>query len=49
MELEDFKNMVERKFYPPNEKEQIANKFLNLRITGVDSKGYTTLFLNMLE
>ncbi|KAJ0556906.1 putative transcription factor interactor and regulator CCHC(Zn) family [Helianthus annuus] len=36
--------MVERKFCPPNEKEQIANKFLNLRITGVDSKGYTTTF-----
>ncbi|KAF5810346.1 putative nucleotidyltransferase, Ribonuclease H [Helianthus annuus] len=44
MEWEEFKNMVERKFYPPNEKEQIANKFLNLRMTGVDSKGYTTTF-----
>ncbi|KAJ0891122.1 putative retrotransposon gag domain-containing protein [Helianthus annuus] len=44
MEWEEFKNMVERKFCPPNEKEQIANKFLNLRMTGVDSKGYTTLF-----
>ncbi|KAJ0454110.1 putative nucleotidyltransferase, Ribonuclease H [Helianthus annuus] len=44
MEWEEFKNMVERKFCPPNEKEQIANKFLNLRMTGVDSKGYTTTF-----
>ncbi|MFS8009266.1 putative transcription factor interactor and regulator CCHC(Zn) family [Helianthus anomalus] len=44
MEWEEFKNKVERKFCPPNEKEQIANKFLNLRMTGVDSKGYTKLF-----
>ncbi|KAJ0524352.1 putative retrotransposon gag domain-containing protein [Helianthus annuus] len=44
MEWEEFKNMIERKFCPPNEKEQIENKFLNLRMTGVDSKGYTTLF-----
>ncbi|KAJ0852731.1 putative transcription factor interactor and regulator CCHC(Zn) family [Helianthus annuus] len=44
MEWEEFKNMVERKFCPPSEKEQIANKFLNLRMTGVDSKGYTTTF-----
>ncbi|KAJ0733400.1 putative nucleotidyltransferase, Ribonuclease H [Helianthus annuus] len=44
MEWEEFKNMVERKFCPPNEKEQIANKFLNLRMTGIDSKGYTTTF-----
>ncbi|KAL9992436.1 putative nucleotidyltransferase, Ribonuclease H [Helianthus debilis subsp. tardiflorus] len=44
MEWEEFKNMVERKFCPPNEKEQTANKFLNLRMNGVDSKGYTTTF-----
>ncbi|MFS7950329.1 hypothetical protein Hanom_Chr07g00581941 [Helianthus anomalus] len=44
MELKEFKNMVERKLCPPNEKEHIENKFLNLRMTGVDSKEYTTLF-----
>ncbi|KAF5756964.1 putative retrotransposon gag domain-containing protein [Helianthus annuus] len=44
MEWGEFKNMVERKFCPPNENEQIENKFLNLSMTGVDSKGYTTLF-----
>ncbi|KAJ0615045.1 putative transcription factor interactor and regulator CCHC(Zn) family [Helianthus annuus] len=43
MEWTEFKNMVERKFCHPNEKEQIANKFLNLRMTRVDCKGYTTI------
>ncbi|KAJ0694546.1 hypothetical protein HanPI659440_Chr15g0610031 [Helianthus annuus] len=44
LEWEEFKNMVERKLCHPNEKEQIANKFLNLKMTGVDSKGCTTTF-----
>ncbi|KAJ0492816.1 hypothetical protein HanIR_Chr12g0579061 [Helianthus annuus] len=44
MELINFKEIVERKFCYPNEKEQIANKFINLRMTGIDCKGYTTVF-----
>ncbi|KAM0072031.1 putative retrotransposon gag domain-containing protein [Helianthus debilis subsp. tardiflorus] len=43
MEWTNFKEIVERNFCP-HEKEQIANKFLNLKMTGIDCKGYTTIF-----
>ncbi|KAJ0538417.1 putative nucleotidyltransferase, Ribonuclease H [Helianthus annuus] len=44
MTWEEFKNLVERKFCPEYEKEQMANKFLNHRMTGVDCRGYTSTF-----
>ncbi|KAJ0902482.1 putative nucleotidyltransferase, Ribonuclease H [Helianthus annuus] len=44
MTWEEFKNLVERKFCPEYEKEQMANKFLNHQMTGVDCRGYTSTF-----
>ncbi|KAJ0921939.1 putative retrotransposon gag domain-containing protein [Helianthus annuus] len=44
MNWEEFKNLVERKYCPEYEKEQMANKFLNHRMTGVDCHGYTSTF-----
>ncbi|KAJ0929399.1 putative transcription factor interactor and regulator CCHC(Zn) family [Helianthus annuus] len=44
MNWEEFKSLVERKFCPEYEKEQMANKFLNHRMTGVDCRGYTSTF-----
>uniref|UniRef100_A0A251U5J5 Retrotransposon gag domain-containing protein n=1 Tax=Helianthus annuus TaxID=4232 RepID=A0A251U5J5_HELAN len=41
---EEFKNLVERKFCPKYEKEQMANKFLSHRMLGVDCRGYTSTF-----
>ncbi|KAJ0483882.1 putative transcription factor interactor and regulator CCHC(Zn) family [Helianthus annuus] len=44
MTWEEFKSLVERKFCPEYEKEQMANKFLNHRMLGVDCHGYTSTF-----
>ncbi|KAJ0527131.1 putative nucleotidyltransferase, Ribonuclease H [Helianthus annuus] len=44
MTWEEFKNLVERKFCPEYEKEQMANKFLTHRMLGVDCRGYTSTF-----
>ncbi|KAJ0557459.1 putative nucleotidyltransferase, Ribonuclease H [Helianthus annuus] len=44
MTWDEFKRLVERKFCPEYEKEQMANKFLNHRMTGVDCRGYTSTF-----
>ncbi|KAM0035301.1 putative RNA helicase transcription factor interactor and regulator CCHC(Zn) family [Helianthus debilis subsp. tardiflorus] len=44
MSWEEFKSLVERKFCPEYEKEQMANKFLSHRMTGVDCRGYTSTF-----
>ena len=44
MPWKEFKERVERKFCPPNEKEKIANLFLNHKMVGTDCRGYTTKF-----
>ncbi|KAJ0818129.1 putative transcription factor interactor and regulator CCHC(Zn) family [Helianthus annuus] len=44
MNWEEFKSLVERKFCLEYEKDQMANKFLNHRMTGVDCRGYTSTF-----
>ncbi|KAJ0681781.1 putative transcription factor interactor and regulator CCHC(Zn) family [Helianthus annuus] len=44
MNWEEFKSLVERKFCPEYEKEQMANKFLSHRMVGVDCRGYTSTF-----
>ncbi|KAJ0899493.1 putative retrotransposon gag domain-containing protein [Helianthus annuus] len=44
MNWEEFKNLVERKFCPEYEKEQMANKFLSHRMVGVECRGYTSTF-----
>ncbi|KAJ0458542.1 putative nucleotidyltransferase, Ribonuclease H [Helianthus annuus] len=44
MNWEEFKSLVERKFCPEYEKEQMANKFLSHRMIGVDCRGYTSTF-----
>ncbi|KAM0069697.1 putative nucleotidyltransferase, Ribonuclease H [Helianthus debilis subsp. tardiflorus] len=44
MSWEEFKNLVERKFCPKYEKDLMANKFLNHRMTGIDCRGYTSTF-----
>ncbi|KAJ0499675.1 putative retrotransposon gag domain-containing protein [Helianthus annuus] len=44
MSWEEFKSHVERKFCPEYEKDQIANKFLSHRMTGIDCRGYTSTF-----
>ncbi|KAJ0885886.1 putative retrotransposon gag domain-containing protein [Helianthus annuus] len=44
MSWEEFKQLIERKFCPEYEKEQMTNKFLNHRMVGVDCRGYTSTF-----
>ncbi|KAJ0909121.1 putative retrotransposon gag domain-containing protein [Helianthus annuus] len=44
MSWEEFKNLVERKFCPEYEKDQMANKFPSHHMTGVDCRGYTSTF-----
>ncbi|KAF5813340.1 putative retrotransposon gag domain-containing protein [Helianthus annuus] len=44
MNWEEFKSLVERKFCPEYEKEQMANKFLSHRMLGIDCRGYTSTF-----
>ncbi|MFS7910916.1 putative transcription factor interactor and regulator CCHC(Zn) family [Helianthus anomalus] len=44
MSWEEFKPLMERKFCPGYQKEQMANKFLNHRMVGVDCRGYTSTF-----
>ncbi|KAJ0705064.1 putative nucleotidyltransferase, Ribonuclease H [Helianthus annuus] len=44
MNWEEFKNLVERKFCPEYEKEQMANKFLSHCMIGIDCRGYTSTF-----
>ncbi|KAJ0898432.1 putative retrotransposon gag domain-containing protein [Helianthus annuus] len=44
MNWEEFKQLMERKFCPEYEKEQMANKFLTHRMVGVDCRGYTSTF-----
>ncbi|KAJ0542764.1 putative nucleotidyltransferase, Ribonuclease H [Helianthus annuus] len=44
MDWEEFKQLMERKFCPEYEKEQMANKFLSHRMVGVDCRGYTSTF-----
>ncbi|KAJ0569685.1 putative retrotransposon gag domain-containing protein [Helianthus annuus] len=44
LEWTNFKEIVERKFCPPHEKEQIANKFLNHKMIRIDCREYTTIF-----
>ncbi|KAJ0776952.1 putative transcription factor interactor and regulator CCHC(Zn) family [Helianthus annuus] len=44
MNWDEFKSLVERKFCPEYEKEQMANKFLSHRMIGVDCRGYTSTF-----
>ncbi|KAF5807615.1 putative retrotransposon gag domain-containing protein [Helianthus annuus] len=44
MNWEEFKQLMERKFCPEYEKEQMANKFLSHRMVGVDCRGYTSTF-----
>ncbi|KAJ0714017.1 putative transcription factor interactor and regulator CCHC(Zn) family [Helianthus annuus] len=44
MNWEEFKSLVERKFCPEYEREQMANKFLSHRMIGVDCQGYTSTF-----
>ncbi|KAJ0884063.1 putative retrotransposon gag domain-containing protein [Helianthus annuus] len=41
---EEFKQLIERKFCPEYEKEQMANKFLSHRMVDVDCRGYTSKF-----
>ena len=41
---EEFKEVVERKFCPPYEKERITNKFLNHKMIDVNCREYTTTF-----
>ncbi|KAJ0588116.1 putative transcription factor interactor and regulator CCHC(Zn) family [Helianthus annuus] len=45
MSWEEFKQLIERKFCPEYEKEQMANKFLSHRMVDVDCRGYTSKFL----
>ncbi|KAJ0913080.1 putative transcription factor interactor and regulator CCHC(Zn) family [Helianthus annuus] len=44
MNWEEFRQLMERKFCPEYEKEQMANKFLSHRMVGVDCRGYTSKF-----
>ncbi|KAJ0766182.1 putative nucleotidyltransferase, Ribonuclease H [Helianthus annuus] len=44
MNWEEFRQMVERKFCPEYEKEQMANKFLSHRMVDVNCRGYTSKF-----
>ncbi|KAF5769293.1 putative transcription factor interactor and regulator CCHC(Zn) family [Helianthus annuus] len=44
MGWEEFKRLIERKFCPEYEKEQMANKFLSHRMVDVDCRGYTSKF-----
>ncbi|KAJ0475185.1 putative transcription factor interactor and regulator CCHC(Zn) family [Helianthus annuus] len=44
MNWEEFKSLVERKFCPEYEKEQMTNKFLTHRMVDVDCRKYTTTF-----
>ncbi|KAF5777275.1 putative retrotransposon gag domain-containing protein [Helianthus annuus] len=44
MSWEEFKELIERKFCPSYEKEQMTNKFLNHRMVDVDCRGYTSKF-----
>ncbi|KAJ0736250.1 putative retrotransposon gag domain-containing protein [Helianthus annuus] len=44
MRCEEFKHLIERKFCPEYEKEQMANKFLSQRMVDVDCRGYTSKF-----
>ncbi|KAJ0615813.1 putative retrotransposon gag domain-containing protein [Helianthus annuus] len=41
---EKFKEMAERKFYPPYEKEQMANEILIHKMINVNCREYTTKF-----
>ncbi|XP_076941888.1 uncharacterized protein LOC143611584 [Bidens hawaiensis] len=42
---EEFKDLVTRKFYPMNEKDEIQIKFLNHRVARTNLKDYNTKFL----
>ena len=44
LEWEEFKALTERKFCPPHEKEQMATKFLNHKMIGVNYREFTTKF-----
>ncbi|KAJ0588492.1 putative transcription factor interactor and regulator CCHC(Zn) family [Helianthus annuus] len=44
MNWEEFKSLVERKFCPEYEKEQMTNMFLTHRMVDVDCRKYTTTF-----
>ncbi|KAJ0797810.1 putative retrotransposon gag domain-containing protein [Helianthus annuus] len=44
MNWEKFKEIAERKFCPPYEKERMANKFLNHKMIDINCREYTTTF-----